>query len=91
MFVSGLKSAQCDGVRSIEQYNTATNQQTTMDLDAESANKDGGQHDIAMGHNLADFLPLENEQMELIVALVKDEYEEKFRLANVVKEIILFF
>ena len=77
VFFSGLKSAQCDVVSSIEQYNTATNQQTTMDLDAESANYYGGQHDIATGENLADFPPLENEQMELIVASVKDEYEEK--------------
>ena len=48
-----------------------------MDLDAESANKDGGQHDIATGKNLADFPPLENEVMKLIVASVKDEYKEK--------------
>jgi hypothetical protein len=79
---TNLKSAQCDVVRSIEQYNKAINQQATMvfnqNIDTASGNKNSKQYDIATGNNLSDSPPMamQDEQMEFIVASVKDEYEE---------------
>ncbi len=81
---SDLKSAQCGLVKSIEQHNKAkAGHEATLSsiqrLNTEKSSEDGSkQHDSEMEFDLTDCPPLDHEQMETIVASVKDDYEQDF-------------